>query len=146
MIELECNGGWKRAIQVSLLLYAFSSIGCGASRPKPRDYSKVLDESKVVMLDTWATTQLALQETWTETKNGFMVAHMTLRNKGGRTLKLEIRTYFKDSRGAPIKTPMDMWDPVTVNPHEDFHYSKMCPNRNGEDYQFHIRMAKESHE
>lgn len=125
---------------------AFLSSGCGPSRPRVRDTNAVLDNETVVMLDTWAATQLARQKEWVETKNGFMEPHVILRNKGGKTLHLEIRTYFKDANGGTIDTPTDVWDPVTVNPREDYHYWRLCPNKNGASYQFHIRLGKEAHE
>jgi hypothetical protein len=57
-------------------------------------------------------------------------------------LFLEFRTYFKDSYGATLETPSDMWEPVSINPREDFHYSKMSTNTKAESYQIHIRLAK----
>jgi uncharacterized protein YcfL len=125
---------------------ALLSSGCGPSRPRVKDTNTVLDNETVVMLDTWAATQLARQKEWVETKNGFMEPHIILRNKGGKTLHLEIRTYFKDANGGSLDTPTDVWDPVTVNPHEDYHYSRLCPNKNGASYQFHVRLGKEVHE
>ena len=128
-------------ISCIVLLYS----GCGPSRPRMKDSNLVLDNETVVMLDTWAATQLARQKEWVDTKNGFIEPHVILRNKGGKTLHLEVRTYFKDANGATIETPTDVWDPVTVNPHEDYHYWRMCPNKNGATYQFHIRLGKEEH-
>jgi uncharacterized protein YcfL len=132
------------ALIVSCLV--FLSAGCGPSRPRAKDTNTVLDSETIVMLDTWAATQLARQKEWVETKNGFMEPHVILRNKGGRTLHLEIRAYFKDTNGGTIETPTDVWDPVTVNPHEDYHYWRLCPNKNGASYQFHVRLGKEVHE
>jgi uncharacterized protein YcfL len=133
-------------IALIFLGVAFLSFGCGPSRPRVKDTNTVLDNETVVMLDTWAATQLARQKEWVETKNGFMEPHIILRNKGGKTLHLEIRTYFKDANGGSLDTPTDVWDPVTVNPHEDYHYSRLCPNKNGASYQFHVRLGKEVHE
>ena len=97
------------------------------------------------MLDTWVTTQLAKQKEWVENKNGFIEPHVILRNKGGRTLHIEIRTYFKDENGGNIDTPTSTWEPVTINPYEDFHYYKLCPTKKGKSYQIHIRLGKSKH-
>jgi uncharacterized protein YcfL len=140
---------WRRLIiggALVLLCVAFVSPGCGPAKPKDKEFSSVLDQSTVVMLDTWVTTQLARQKEWVEEKNGFMEPHVIMRNRGGKTLHLEIRTYFKDANGATLETPTDVWDPVTVNPHEDLHYFRMCPNKSGVSYQFHIRLGKEKHD
>ena len=128
-----------------LLLVASMVTGCAPSRPRGPQANEVLDSETVVMLDTGATTQLSRQKEWVETKNGFLEPHIILRNRGGKMLKLEIRTYFKDEYGATIKTQTDTWDPVSINPREDFHYHKLCPNKSGIGYQFHIRMATLEH-
>jgi uncharacterized protein YcfL len=144
------HGGVGRRLVVgcalALLCAAFVVPGCGPAKPKDKEFSSVLDENTVVMLDTWVTTQLARQKEWVEEKNGFIEPHIIMRNRGGKTLHLEIRTYFKDAYGATIETPTDIWDPVTVNPHEDFHYYRLCPDKNAVSYQFHIRLGKEKHD
>jgi len=124
------------------LLFAVASFGCGASRPKPQEYDKVLDSETVVMLDRSATTQLSRQKEWVEDKNGFLEPHIILRNQSGKTIYIEIRTYFKDRYGGTIETATDTWDPVTINPHQDYHYHRMCTKKEGVGYQFHIRMGK----
>ena len=126
-------------------LLASLSVGCAPSRPRGPQANEVLDSETVVMLDIGATTQLSRQKEWVETKNGLIEPHIILRNRGGDMLKLEIRTYFKDEYGANIETQTDTWNPVTINSHEDFHYHKLCPNKRGVSYQFHIRMAKLKH-
>lgn len=136
----------KAAIAVILLLVTPLILnGCAPSRPRGKDENFVLDSETVVMLDTWVTTQLSRQNEWVDIKNGFLEPHIVLRNRGGKTLKLEIRTYFKNKNGATLETQGDIWDPVTINPHEDFHYHKLCPIKEGVGYQFHIRLGKEEH-
>lgn len=132
-------------LSIALLFLASMGAGCAPSRPRGPQSNEVLDSETVVMLDTGATTQLSRQKEWVETKNGFLQPHIILRNRGGDMLKLEIRTYFKDEYGATIETQTDTWDPVSINPHEDFHYHKLCPDKRGVGYQFHIRMAKLEH-
>ncbi|MCK4235735.1 MAG: DUF1425 domain-containing protein [Candidatus Krumholzibacteria bacterium] len=127
---------------ICLFILLAVNYSCSPSRAKSTDYDKVLDNENVVMLDTWVTQQLALQKEWVEDKNGFMEANIILRNLGGKLLHLEIRTYFKDSHGGTVETASDTWNPVTVNPHEDFHYSKLCTKKEGAGYQFHIRLGK----
>ncbi len=117
--------------------------GCGPARPKDPDQNDVLDSETVVMLDMGSTTLLARQKEWVEDKNGFIEPHIILRNTGGKTIHIEIRTYFKDKYGATIETAADTWTPKTINPREDFHYHKMCLKKEGVGYQFHIRMGKE---
>ena len=127
-----------------LALYGVSMIsGCAPSAPRGVDNNEVLDSETVVMLDTWVTTQLSRQKEWVEDKNGFIEPHIILRNKGGKTLQIEIRTYFKDKYGGNIETAGDTWTPATINPHEDFHYHRLCLKKEGVGYQFHIRLGKE---
>ncbi len=141
----------KRMIHSLVLVAIFSvamyamviSLGCAPARPRAEDHNDVLDSETVVMLDTWVTTQLSRQREWVEDKNGFLEPHIILRNRGGKTLSLEIRTYFKDKYGGTIETAADTWTPVTVNPHEDFHYHRLCLKKEGVAYQFHIRLGKE---
>lgn len=133
---------WKGALVV-VLLSMLASFGCSPSRPKNRDYNEVLDSETVVMLDTWVTTQLTRQKEWVETKNGFMEPHIILRNKSGKVVYIEIKTYFKDEYGGTIDITTDTWKPVAINPHEDFHYHKLCPKKEGVAYQFHIRLDKD---
>ena len=95
------------------------------------------------MLDMGSTTLLARQKEWVEDKNGFIEPHIILRNTGGKTIHIEIRTYFKDKYGANIETAADTWTPKSINPREDFHYHRMCLKKEGVGYQFHIRMGKE---
>ena len=140
-----------KMIRGVLLVAVFSMVlstmtvfsGCGPARPKPEDHNDVLDSETVVMLDSRATTQLARQKEWVEEKNGFMEPHIILRNTGGKTNHIEIRTYFKDKYGANIETAADTWTPTTINPREDFHYHRLCLKKEGVGYQFHIRMGKE---
>jgi uncharacterized protein YcfL len=143
------KNGFARALRYSFAAAALLSLmlilGCGASRPKPQEYDKVLDNETVVMLDRAATTQLSRQKEWVEEKNGFMEPHIILRNQSGKPIYIEIRTYFKDKYGGTIETATDTWDPVTVNPHEDYHYHRLCTKKEGVGYQFHIRMGKEKH-
>jgi len=128
------------------ILFAMSSLsGCGVSRPKPQEFDKVLDNETVVMLDRAATSQLSRQKEWVEVKNGFMEPHLILRNQSGKVIYVEIRTYFKDQNGGTLETATDTWDPVTINPHEDYHYYRMCTKTEGVGYQFHVRMGKEKH-
>jgi len=117
-------------------------VGCGPSRPKGANFNKALDTDSVVMMDKAVTAQLARQKEWVETKNGFLEAHVVLRNLGGRTLKIEIKTIFKDRYDAALTTGTQTWEPVVVDPHEDLHFHKLCPNKSGEGYQFQIRLAK----
>ncbi|UCF04162.1 MAG: hypothetical protein JSV33_09425 [bacterium] len=132
-------------ILVLLLAAPLLLNGCAPSRPKPPKENMVLDTETVVMLDHGVTTQLSRQKEWVDIKNGFMEPHIILRNRGGKTLFIEIRTYFKDKYGATIETPGDLWDPVSINPHEDYHYHRLCPKKSGISYQFHIRLGKAKH-
>ncbi|MCG7852453.1 MAG: hypothetical protein MIO92_08010 [Methanosarcinaceae archaeon] len=136
---------WRHTITLAVLFSLIFIYGCGASKPKPQDYDQVLDSETVVMLDRTSTSQLSKQKEWVEEKNGFMEPHIILRNLSGNTIYIEIRTYFKDEYGGTIETATDTWDPVTINPHQDYHYHRMCTKKNGVGYQFHIRMGKESH-
>ncbi|MBN2069949.1 MAG: hypothetical protein JW814_00720 [Candidatus Krumholzibacteriota bacterium] len=136
--------GLLLAASLSMVLYAVGAFsGCAPARPRPEDHNDVLDSETVVMLDTWVTTQLSRQKEWVEDKNGFIEPHIILRNKGGKTLQIEIRTYFKDKYGGTIETAADTWTPATINPHEDFHYHRLCLKKEGVGYQFHIRLGKE---
>jgi len=143
------KNGFKRPARCCLVIAVLFSLtvtlGCGASRPKPQDYDQVLDSETVVMLDRSATTQLSRQKEWVEEKNGFMEPHIILRNLSGKPIFIEIRTYFKDKYGATLETPSDTWDPVQINPREDYHYYRLCTRKEGVGYQFHIRMGKEVH-
>jgi uncharacterized protein YcfL len=132
-------------LAIAVLFSLVGIYGCGASRPKPQDYDAVLDSETVVMLDRAATTQLARQKEWVEEKNGFMEPHIILRNLSGKTIFIEIRTYFKDKYGATLETPSDTWDPIQINAREDYHYHRLCTKKEGVGYKFHIRMGKESH-
>jgi uncharacterized protein YcfL len=120
-------------------------LGCGASKPRPANYDSTLDEGTVVMLDMKVTTQLACQKDWGESKNGLLEGHMILRNLGGRTLHVEIRTYFKDENGGNIDNNTDVWDSVTISPHEDLHYKRLATSTQAKQYQFHVRLGKEQH-
>ena len=128
------------AVCVSFTLLV--GTGCGPSTPRNQNFNTALDTDTVVMLDKTIGTQLSRQNEWVETKNGFTEAHVILRNLGGRTLKVEVFTYFKDKHGGTIDLPMATWDAVTINPHEDFHYSKLCPKKTAKSYQFHVRLAR----
>ncbi len=143
-MKMKMIRGVLLAAVFSMVLYTMTVFsGCGPARPKSADHNDVLDSETVVMLDTGVTTQLARQKEWVEDKNGFMEPHIILRNTGGKTLQIEIRTYFKDKYGATIETAADTWTPKTINPHEDFHYHRLCLKKDGVGYQFHIRLGKE---
>jgi len=135
----------QRAGSVGLTFLLLAVLtGCGVSSPRTRNVNPTLDSDTVVMLDKRITTQLARQSEWTEFKNGFLEANVVLRNLGGRILRVEIMAYFSDSRGGRVESSLDVWDVVTINPHEDFHYQRLSPSNSAESYQFHIRLAKES--
>ena len=119
--------------------------GCGPMSPRDQNFNTVLDTDTVVMLDKKAATQLSRQNEWVETKNGFLEAHVVLRNLGGSTLKVEVFTYFKDHHGATLDLPLTTWDVITINPREDYHYQKLCPKKAAQGYQFHVRMATLEH-
>lgn len=136
-------GRRARSLSLASLIVTLVLTACAPSSPRPQNYTPALDSDTVVMLDSKVTSQLARQKEWTETKNGFLEAHVILRNLGGRTLKVEILPYFKDENGGNLDSSLEVWDSVTINPHEDFHYSKLCPSKKGQGYQFHVRLAKE---
>ena len=135
----------KAGLGLLVLATMAATVGCSPSSPRQANYNQALDSDTVVMLDSKVTSQLARQNEWVEWKNGFLEAHVILRNLGGRTLRVEIRTYFKDEHGGNLDSSLDIWDSVTINPHEDFHYKKLCPSKQGQGYQFHVRLAKEQH-
>jgi uncharacterized protein YcfL len=130
---------------LGVVLAALLVAGCGASRPKPQDFDKALDTDTVTMLDSKVTSQVARQKEWTERVNGFLKLHLVLRNLSGNNLKIEIKTAFKDENGAAIDHPNLTWEPVTINPHEDYHYSKLCPSTSGSDYHVYVRIGSETH-
>lgn len=142
MVFQDRASGVASAILLLTLLSAMA--GCGVSSPRSQNTNPVLDNDTVVMLDKKVTTQLARQNEWVEWKNDFLEAHVVLRNLGGRTLQVEIMTYFKDEHGGNISSSMDVWDSVTINPHEDFHYQRISHSKKAQSYQFHIRLGKES--
>ena len=127
---------------VMMVLLGTFSFGCAPSRPKPSKYNEVLDSETVVMLDTWVTTRLSRQKEWIENHNGFIEPHVILRNNSGDIVSVEFRTYFKDQYGGTVRTSIDTWVPVTINPHEDYHYQKMCTKKEGIKYQIHVRLGK----
>lgn len=116
--------------------------GCGPSRPKPQDYSVPLDEDTVTMLDSKVTTQLARQKEWTEQINGFLKVHVVLRNLSGSNLRVEFKTVFTDDFGAELENSNLTWEPVGIDPHADYHYSKLCPNKSGTKYHVFVRIGK----
>lgn len=118
---------------------------CGPSRPKPQDYSEVMDTDTVTMLDSKVTTQLSRQKEWTEHVNGFLKVHLVLRNLGGKNLKIEAKTDFRDESDASIEHPNLTWEPITINPHEDYHYSKLCPVIGGTQYHVYVRIGTDDH-
>jgi len=130
---------------VLLLTAAAIVAGCGPSRPKPQNYNEALDTDTVTMLDSKVTTQVSRQKEWTERVNGFLKVHLILRNLSGSNLKLEAKTQFRDQDGAGIEVANLTWEPITINPHEDYHYTKLCPNQNGELYHVYVRIGSEEH-
>ena len=62
-------------------------------------------------------------------------------NDRNTTVKLEIKTVFKDTNGVPLKTVTDTWSPVSIGSNEAYHYSKLCTVPGAVGYQFIIKTA-----
>jgi uncharacterized protein YcfL len=114
--------------------------GC-LSKAKKVSSQTALDTETVVMKDLAVTSNVSLKKEWSETVNGMLKANIILRNDRNTTVKLEIKTVFKDSNGVPLKTTTDTWAPVNISSNEDYHYSKLCPVSGASGYQFIIRTA-----
>jgi uncharacterized protein YcfL len=114
--------------------------GC-LSRAKRVTNETALDKEVVVMKDMAVTTNVSLHKHWSEVVNGMLKAHMILRNDRNTTVKLEVKTIFKDAQGVPLKTFDDTWHPIMILSNEDYHYEEICPVQGAESYQFLVKTA-----
>ena len=133
-----------KIIALLLLVTIVSSMagltGC-LSKAKKVTSQTALDTETVVMKDLAVTSNVSLKKEWTETVNGMLKANIILRNDRNTTVKLEIKTVFKDANGVPLKTVTDTWVPVSIGSNEDYHYSKLCTVSGAVGYQFIIKTA-----
>ncbi len=133
-----------KIIALLLLVTIVSSMagltGC-LSKAKKVTSQTALDTETVVMKDLAVTSNISLKKEWTETVNGMLKANIILRNDRNTTVKLEIKTVFKDKNGVPLKTIADTWVPVSIGSNEDYHYSKLCTVPGAVGYQFIIKTA-----
>lgn len=134
----------KKIIALAALIAIVSSLagltGC-LSKAKKVSSQTALDTETVVMKDLAVTSNVSLKKEWSETVNGMLKANIILRNDRNTTVKLEIKTVFKDNNGVPLKTTTDTWVPVSIGSNEDYHYSKLCPVAGASGYQFIIKTA-----
>ena len=134
----------KRILVGVVLATTLASLtACGGpSRVRSATNNAALDGDTVVIDGRSLSNRLSRQNEWTERQNGFLLAHVLLRNNNDDQLFLEIRTYFKNEYGAPIESGQELWEPVSVAPYEDLHFQKLCRNKNAVNYQFHVRLAE----
>lgn len=135
------NVVFKLLIGPALLVVALMMIAGCLSKAKKVDDVNQLDTETVVMKDMAVTTNCKLKKEWSEIVNDRLKAHIILRNNRNATLQLEIRTIFMDSNGVPLKSNTDTWTPVMIGSNEDFHFSKLCMDKDGVKYQFLIKTA-----
>ncbi|UCG52684.1 MAG: DUF1425 domain-containing protein [Candidatus Latescibacterota bacterium] len=142
---MRMNPMWSRLKVTSLALVTLAVLlammtGC-LSRAKRVTDETPLDTETVVMKDMAVTTNVALYKEWSEDVNGMLKAHIILRNKRNTTVKLEIKTIFKDDQGVPLETVSDTWHPIMILSNEDYHYEKLCPVPGAASYQFLVKTA-----
>jgi uncharacterized protein YcfL len=135
------NVVFRILIGPALVVVALMMIAGCLSRAKKVDSTNQLDTETVVTKDMAVTTNCKLKKEWSETVNDRLKAHIILRNNRNTTLQLEIRTIFKDKNGIPLKSNTDTWTPVMIGSNEDFHFSKLCTDKDGVKYQFLIKTA-----
>jgi len=129
------------AVFVLVAILAMGTLGGCLSKAKRVTNRTPLDTETVVMKDMAVTTNVSLSKDWSEIVNGMLKAHMILRNDRNATLRLEVKTIFKDAQGIPIKTFDDTWHPIMILSNEEHHYEEICPVEGASGYQFLVKTA-----
>jgi uncharacterized protein YcfL len=128
-------------LTVLALIVIVSTMGGCLSKAKRVTNQTPLDTQTVVMKDMAVTTNVSLSKEWSEVVNGMLKAHMILRNDRNTTVRLEVKTIFKDAEGVPIKTFDDTWHPIMILSNEEHHYEEICPVAGAASYQFLVKTA-----